>query len=136
VRKSLKVVENLLYTHNFFRILSFIKGDQNIKTKDIITSIDKDFMLYDEKIRGKRLLAHFITFKAEEDKIISEITFFGKIIYTVILGELPDNLKSDNFGCGHLFHPFLKTIHNLTQEPPLNPTPEQIKTSFGLYKRI
>ncbi|MEI7477396.1 MAG: hypothetical protein WCJ81_02475 [bacterium] len=56
-------------------------------------------------------------------------------MYTVILGKAKKDFLVNNFGCGHVFDPFSRSIHNLTGTPRNNPTKEEIKTSFGLYKR-
>lgn len=128
--------EKLLFENNFNQIKSFIAGDKNIKREDVIVSHREDVILYDEKVNNKRYAGHIIIFYSEGDKIYGKITILGCKIYKILIGTIPISWKIDSFGCGHLFYPFDNSIHNLTQEPQSNPTPEQIKTSFGLFKRI
>ncbi len=128
--------EDILFSDEFSPIRNFIYGrDKNLRLKDIIRSIDKDFILGEEKIRDERLIAHIVTFNIDNGNIIASQTFFGKRVYEIIIGEAPQEFLVDNFGCGHVFDPFSKTIINLTQELPVNPTKEGVRASFGLFKR-
>lgn len=130
--KQIKVV----YGDEFKKIRDFIKGDVNIPLKDIIISIDNDCILDIEKQKGQRLITNIIVFKAENEKIVAKLTLFGKRVYEIIIGEIPEGLDREELGCGHAFDPFDRTIKNLTQKPKENPTEEDIRVTFGLYKRV
>lgn len=125
----------ILYYNNFNRIIDFVNGNKKIPIKDIITNVDqKDYILYEEKEREQRFGAHQIVFYQENNYIVSEIIFIGRRIYKIILGEIPNELKKLNFGCGHLFNPFSKTIHGLTQNS--DKIGIENKPKFGLFQRI
>lgn len=128
--------KSLLYEKHFVNIKKFIlKKDEGIKQSDII-EISDDPITYHEKEMGKRFIGHIIVFFQEHGNIYSRITFLGHRVYKVFLGNTPNELVSADFGCGHLFDPFHHSIHNLTQQPKLNPSEKEIKQSFGLFRRI
>jgi len=52
------------------------------------------------------------------------------------MGTFPDLLQKDNFGCGHAFDPFEKQIYNLSQRPKSNISEKDLKSTFGLFKKI
>lgn len=126
---------NLVYGDEFKKTRDFVNGDETIPLKDIIVSIDKDCILDIEKQKGQRLITHIIVFKIENGKIIGKLTLFGKSVYEIVIGEVPEHLNTEDFGCGHEFNPFDHTIYNLTQKPKQNPTEEDIRITFGLFKR-
>ena len=125
-----------IYGEEFRKIRDFINGDETIPLKDIIISIDKDYILDIEKEREQRLILHIIVFEIKDGKILGRLTLFGKRVYEIMIGDIPVSLKRDAFGCGHVFNPFERTIHNLSQEPKENPTEEDMRATFGLFKRI
>lgn len=128
--------EALLYQAHFNKIREFVHQGKATKLKEIIPSISEKPILKIEDDEKKRLVTHFVTFLAEDNKIVARMTFFGlPPVYKVILGDLPTEMMHSNFGCGHSFNPFSNTIHNLSQAPTLELTLEQIKSSFGLFKR-
>ena len=126
----------ILYDSCFDKIKKFILGDTKIERKEIITEVSNDPITYHEKESGKRFVGHIIVFFQEDGRIFSKLTFLGGKVYKVLLGTATNNFQTNNFGCGHLFFPFDKSIHNLTQLPKKNPTDEEIKQSFGLFRRI
>lgn len=128
--------QTLLYESRFNKIKQFILGDNNVKREDIIVEVSDEPVTYHEKESGNRFIGHIIVFWQENGYLYSKITFLGNKIYKISLGEARDDLLNENFGCGHLFIPFDNSIHNLTQLPKENPTKEEIKQSFGLFRRL
>lgn len=126
----------ILYDSCFDKIKKFILGDTEIERKEIITEVSNDPITYHEKESGKRFVGHIIVFFQEDGRIFSKLTFLGGKVYKIFLGTATHDFQNNNFGCGHLFFPFDKSIHNLTQLPKENPTDEEIKQSFGLFRRI
>lgn len=126
----------ILYGSFFDKIKRFILGDTKIERNEIITEASNDPITYHEKESEKRFLGHIIVFFQEDGRIFSKLTFLGGKVYKVLLGIATNDFQNNNFGCGHLFFPFDKSIHNLTQLPKENPTNEEIKQSFGLFRRI
>lgn len=127
---------DLVYREDFKKIRDFINGNETIPLKDIIVSIDKDCILDIERGKNERVIAHIIVFKIENGKIVGRLTLFGKRVYEIIVGDMPEPLNRNNFGCGHAFNPFERTIHNLSQKPKENPTEEDVRVTFGLFKGI
>ena len=125
----------VLYGHRFDKIKQFILGNTNIKREEIIVEKSNDPITYHEKESGKRFIGHIVVFFQENGYIFSKITFLGGKVYKVLLGKAQNDFMNENFGCGHLFSFFDKSIHNLTQQPKENPTKEEIKQSFGLFRR-
>jgi hypothetical protein len=125
----------LLYGNEFNKIRDFINGNETIPVKEIIVSIDKDYILGFEKEKGQRLITHVIVFNIENGKIVGKLTLFGKAVYEIIIGDIPECLQRDDFGCGHIFNPFTRTIHNLSQKQKEKPTEEDVRVTFGLFKR-
>lgn len=127
--------QSLLYQQNFDRVKKFILGDGEIPMKDIIeTSTDQ--ITWHEKESGNRFPGYIIVFYQENGFVFSRLSFLGGKIYKVLLGRTPEEFFHNNFGCGHLFFPFDQSIHNLTQRPVENPTEQEIRKSFGLFRRI
>lgn len=128
-------MEDMTYKQNFQKIRKFINGDKNVPIKDIITNIDfEDYILFEEKQSGGRFTAHQIVFYQESNNIVSELILLGRKIYKIMIGEIPKELARVEFGCGHLFSPMDRTVHNLTQNPAkIGVTSEP---EFGLFKRI
>ncbi len=125
----------ILYSSHFDSIRNFAYADKGV-LRQIIPSISEEPILYEEKIRNQRLHAHLINFLPENGSIVVRMTFFGRpAIYKVVLGTLPPELNHDHFGCGHAFDPFSHQIVQLSQQLPLPKTEDQIKASFGLFKR-
>ena len=125
-----------LYESHFDKIKQFILGGTKIERKEIITEVSNNPITYHEKESGKRFVGHIIVFFQEDGYIFSKLTFLGGKVYKVLLGTATNDFQNNNFGCGHLFSPFDKSIHNLTQLPKENPTVEEIKQSFGLFRRV
>ncbi len=131
-------LEHILYLSNFDKIRRFVHSGSGVKgIKEIIPSISEEPILWEEKAEGKRFIAHFVNFRAEEGYIVARMTFFGlPPIYKIIVGPVPKELNKTNFGCGHVFNPFNGWIGNLSQQVPEAPTEEQLRLSFSLFKRI
>ncbi|MEX0909751.1 MAG: hypothetical protein WDZ75_00475 [Candidatus Paceibacterota bacterium] len=129
--------ENVLFFSNFERIRTFIHSGTGATTKDIIPSISEDPILKEEIDEGKRLIAHFINFLPDNGRVVVRMTFYGlPVVYKVDLGDIPDVLNTNNFGCGHAFNPFKGEILNLSQIPVTDPEDDRLRLSFGLFKRI
>ncbi len=127
---------DILYLEEFNKIRKFIYEGSG-KLKEIIPSISEEPILWEERGRKTRFLAHIINFLFEDGKIVARMTLFGlPPVYKIILGDIPDGIETVKFGCGHLFDPFNHEIYNLSQTQTDNPTAEQIRLSFGLFKRI
>ncbi len=129
-------MQGVLYQQRFDQIKKFVLGKNNIIREEVIVEVSDDPITIHDKLSGNRFPGHTIVFFEEGGKIFSRLTFFGGKVYKVLLGECPDELLNSNFGCGHLFNPFDHSIHNLTQQPKINPSEEEVKQSFGLYRRI
>lgn len=131
-------LQHILYTSNFDQIRKFVHSGSGVRgIKEIIPSISEEPILWDEKAESKRFIAHFVNFRAEDGNIVGSMTFFGlPTIYKIIIGSLPKELNQENFGCGHVFNPFNGWIGNLSQQVPEAPTEEQLRLSFGLFKRV
>lgn len=129
--------EKVLFHSNFAQIKSYILGLNNIPIREVISDI-KNESIITEKINGKmkpvNFLAHMITFRQEGEKIVAYVSFLGRRIYTVILGNIPDELKLQQFGSGHVFDPVSGKIVGLTQNPLKMGTYQEI--GFGLFNRI
>ena len=124
-----------LYESRFNEIKQFILGDQKIAMRNVIVEVSNKPITYHEE-SGNRFIGHTIVFFQEDGYIFSKLTFVGGNVYKVRLGATTYDFLDNNFGCGHLFLPFDQSIHNLTQQPKENPTEEEIKRSFGLFRRV
>lgn len=128
--------ESLLFLPNFDPIRNYIfKGEG--KMRDFIVSVNEDPITYEENQSKKRIVSHVINFVEEKGIVVSKMTFFGcPAIYKIILGKMPDGISTESFGCAHLFDPFSKRVINMANKPtPVELTPEQIRTTFGIQKR-
>jgi len=130
---------DLLYSGHFDTIRNFAHDGSGVSgLRQIIPSISEELILWEERQSNKRVLAHLINFRLEDGLIIARLTFFGlPAIYKIIIGTLPAELHDYRFGCGHAFDPFSRRIVNMSQQPSIGePTEEQIKATFGLFKRV
>ncbi|MFA5166266.1 MAG: HNH endonuclease [Candidatus Paceibacterota bacterium] len=125
---------DILFHPNFSVIKSYIIGESDLPVKQVIAELGSEPIIYDEKIDNMRFIGHTVIFSKENGNLVSKISFLGKRIYTVVLGLIPDEFKRNDFGCGHLFDPINKKIHQLTQDP--NKWGSGLATGFGLYKRL
>ncbi|MFA5134026.1 MAG: HNH endonuclease [Patescibacteria group bacterium] len=123
-----------LFGPEFDKIKRYILGIDNPPIKEIIISVETNPIIFDEKQKGMRLLGHTITFSAEDGYIISKISFIGKKIYTVILGQIPKELNRADFGCAHIFDPINKKTLQLTQNVFKWGSGQEM--GFGLFKRL
>lgn len=129
-------MEEILYGSEFDETRQFILTGNNFPLKKIIPSINEEPILLEERTEGKRLIAHLINFLKDNGNIVTRMTFFGlPAIYKIVLGPIPPGLNKDSFGCGHAFSPFTREIYNLAQRQLKNPTENDIRLSFGLFKR-
>ena len=128
--------QSVLYQSAFDRIRKFVLGDETFQMKEIIVETSNDPITWHEKESGNRFVGHTIVFYQENGLVFSKLTFFGGKVYKVLLGNAMNNFLDNNFGCGHLFFPFDHSIHNLTQRPKEKPSEDEIKKSFGLFRRI
>jgi len=125
-----------LYQSEFECIRKFISNRKGT-LKEIIPSINEEPILLEEAKNKKRFIAHFIAFREEDGMIVIRATFFGlPAVYKIILGKIPPELHRKGFGCGHAFDPFSHKIHNLSQKESHELTEEQMRLSFGLFKRF
>jgi hypothetical protein len=126
----------ILYSSHFDSIRNFAHADKGV-LREIIASISEEPILYEERVRNQRLHAHVINFLPENDSIVVRMTFFRRpAVYKVVLGTLPPELNHDHLGCGHAFDPFSHQILQLSQRLPQPQTENQIRASFGLFKRF
>jgi len=127
---------NIVYNQEFDTIRKFINGSESIKLKDVIVSVDKDVILDIEKQKSTRLVANTIVFEIKNGQIVGRLTLLGRRIYEIVIGPLPNSLNPNNFGCGHTFDPFERAIVNLSLQPKDMLTKDDIRATFGLYKRV
>ncbi len=129
--------KDLLYTNHFNAARTFVQNDSGITLQEIIPSCSEEPILWEERERG-RLLGHIINFRQEEGRIVCRLTFFGlPAVYKIIVGTIPDALRDDGFGCGHVFDFIGHKIMNISQtSSPEHPTEEQLRTTFGVLKRL
>lgn len=125
-----------LFGENFDKIRRFIVGDQSVPLKEIVVSLDKDLILGEEALLNKRFLGHVVVFEEVNGQIVARLSFWGSRIYEIVLGTVPEGMKGENFGCGHMFNPYEQQIHNMSHEQKDELTEEDLKASFGLYKRV
>lgn len=129
-------MKTVLYKTEFDEIRQFVHTGSNVSHKKIIPSFHEEPILLKERLENKRLIAHMISFLQEDGNIVARMTFFGlPQIYKIILGKIPLELNKNNFGCGHAFSPFTRGIYNLSQQSVENPTEDEVRLSFGLFKR-
>ena len=125
--------EDILFNSNFDKIKKYITGQSNPPIKEIISSIQRNPIIYDEKDKG-RFIGHTLTFRQEKSEIIAQVSFLGKGIYTVQLGKIPEDLKKENFGSGHFFDPIGHKILPLSQNQSKWGTEEKIK--YTIFNRM
>ncbi|MFA6043106.1 MAG: hypothetical protein WC786_05455 [Patescibacteria group bacterium] len=126
----------ILYDTRFDRIKRFILGDTAIQRKDVIVEVSDEPITIHEKESGRRYVGHTIVFYQENNLQYARVSFFGGKVYKVLLGQALPEFLNPHFGCGHLFYPFNQTIHNLAQHFKANPTAEELRQSFGLFRRL
>jgi len=109
--------QDLLMGENFNEIRKFIIiGEGN--WKDFVKFSDKKAILNIEGDGEKRILAHTILFANNNNGVImARVSLFGGWIYEVKIGKHPLKLILNNFGCGHSFEPFSRTIHAISPIP-------------------
>jgi hypothetical protein len=129
--------EDLLHHDNFFKIKQFILGQLPLKTsiQEFLVEVQEEGILYHEQIQEVRYVAHQVVFCCDiSGRLISEVSFVGRKVYKIFLGNLPKGFQRDDFGSGHLFDPAQHRCIQLTQNPTL--AGRDIFTGFGLYNRI
>ena len=123
--------EHLLFKNNFDRIRNFIyKGDGN--WKDIVKVTDRKHIVDFEAINDLRLNSHTIYFELRGEMIVASITIFGNLIYEVELGKYPLEDLHNKFGCGHIFHPFSKSVSTIG--PNVNSLRRKYDPGYGWFK--
>lgn len=124
--------ESILYHPNFSKIKSYILGEIELPIKDIIVNKPSYHPLtFDEASRNSRLVGHMITLTNKNGKLISQVTFGGRLVYEILLGDMPLEISKPNFGNGHMFDPFQKIIVGMTQNP--EKWGSDIPISFSLF---
>lgn len=127
---------DVLYTQHFDCVRKFVALGEG-ELKNLIPSISEKPFLHEEATSGGRLLAHVIALSEEDGNVVARLTFLGlPTIYKIVLGSAPSEFRVFEFGCGHAFIPFNGAIINLSQRMPMNPTEDQMKLTFGLFKRV
>jgi hypothetical protein len=132
--------ENVLFDESFKEIKNYILGISDVSVRKIIISIKNEPIIYDEKLisdknnNNIRYVGHTINFYKENGKIVSQVSFLGQLIYTVVLGDIVPELDKENFGSGHLFDPINHEIHGLTQN--ISKWGSNTEIGFGLFNRI
>jgi len=125
---------DILFHPNFSKIKAYILGELDLPVNQVIIELGSEPIILEEKIYDHRFIGHTIVFYEMKGNLVSKISFLGKRIYTVLLGPISNEFKRDDFGCGHIFNPIDKTIHQLTQNP--KKFGSDLPMSFGLYKRL
>ncbi len=127
---------HILYTKQFDTIRRFIHSGEG-DMKNVIVSPNEEPILLEERTDKKRVIAHLINFLPEDGKIVLRVTFFGQVaVYKIIIGDIPEELSDEHFGCAHIFDPFALSIMNMSQRTLYTKrTAEEIKLTFGLFKR-
>lgn len=125
---------NILIHPNFAQIKSYILGGIDLPIKDIIPRIENHTAIQDEQEGGGRFIAHSIILEQWRGVVAVHISFLGRRVYTVILGNLPKELESSNFGCAHMFDPIHHKIHGLTANPAKRGTDDSVV--FGLFQKM
>lgn len=128
---------DVLFLENFNPIREYIHAGKG-RMKDFIVSVEEEPILYNERDGHSRNVAHMINFTEEDGLIVARMTLLGcPAIYKIVIGKIPKEIASSNFGCGHLFEPFSKTIQNIYNLPIAGtPTEEQLKLKFGINNRF
>ncbi len=106
----------------------------SISQKEVITSIENEPIIFDEKLGNFRLIGHTVTFLERDGVLVSQISFMGKGIYNLTLGVIPDELKRSDFGSAHIFDVISKGIFALSKNPEKWGSDQ--KPSFGLFDKI
>ena len=109
--------EEILAHENFSKIRSYILGEINPPIKQIISDIKTTPVLWHEALSGKRYPGHMLAFRQEKNRIIAEVSFLGRSIYVVELGDIPDELNMTDFGSGHFFDPIGHEIVQMSRNP-------------------
>lgn len=126
--------EDILFHQNFSKLKSYILGEKEFPIKEIITAVENEPIIFEEKTRSMRFIGHTVTFSNDQGQLISKVSFLGKKIYTIMLAPLPPELSRHDFGSGHFFDPINKKIFGLTQNPAKWGSNQ--KTGFGLFNRV
>lgn len=111
-----KYYQDLLMGDDFNAIRNFIiygKGSW----RDFVKFSDNKAILNIEGNGEKRVLVHTILFANNNGKIMARVSLFGRWIYEVTISKYPLNLIQSNFGCGHVFEPFGRTVHAISPIP-------------------
>ena len=117
---------------NFNRIKQYILGELEIPIRDIFLEDPTfDSHIADEAEEGKRLIAHIVILQIINNELVASISFMGRMVYKIKLGEIPDELNLPTFGNGHVFNPVTGDIHGLTRNPTRRGANE--KLNFSLF---
>jgi len=124
-------VAEILYSQNFDKLRGYIRDGTNIKNEQIV-QIGDISILDNENDLKKKTIQHVLTFKQENETIISELNLFGLFTYRVAIGKYPFRLMTDNlrFGCATVFDPFSKRVINTIYSTPV---PIIGKPKYGLF---
>lgn len=125
--------EALLNHQNFSRVKSYILGQVDLPIREVILKKPTyQPLLMVEKESEGRFIVHVITLRRSEDgQVIAELTFMGRLVYTVMLGATPAALDRSDFGNGHLFNPISHEILGLTRSQEREGSQE--KLDFSLF---
>jgi hypothetical protein len=128
--------KHVLYYDNFAPIRNFIHSGVGDGVKQFIPSITEPPFLLTPEGKPSVITGHLISFLSEDGKIFVRLNLFGlQPIYKIYLGDTPRDLNGSRFGCEHAFIPFNQVIFNLSQTSPEALTDEQVRLSFGLFRR-
>ena len=58
-----------------------------------------------------------LAFRQEKNRIIAEVSFLGRSIYVIELGDIPNELNMVGFGSGHFFDPIGHEIVQMSRNP-------------------
>jgi hypothetical protein len=111
-------MSSILYHPNFSHLKSYVIGELDLPLKEILIE-EPTFrgLVYEEGQQNMRLPGHIITFENKDGNLIAKVTFAGRFVYTILLGEIPNELVRKDFGNGHYFDPLQRQIVGLTQNP-------------------
>ncbi len=125
---------DLVFSPNFDPIRNFILNGAGYS--DTFVHMPERRILGQEVGTNRYVFGHTVCFGEDEaGKVYCHLVLFSFRPYTISLGILPQEIKNQLFGCGHVFDPVTKRIENIAQntQPRM---PDALDLSFGLYKRF
>lgn len=101
-----KWMSNVAYRNEFKKIRNFISGDETVWVKEIL--FHHSDMPY---LQADQPHPHLLDFQVFKNKVIGQVSLFGKKSYMIMLGDLPSDITdSEDISSFHIFDPFTHTI--------------------------